>query len=108
MLRFLKTLLSGSKEPAADIRNLLKEQHAVIVDVRTPFEFQQGHGEKARNIPLHEIKKNLSELKKLNKPIVTCCRSGNRSKTAASILREAGIEAYNGGSWQNVQEKLKS
>lgn len=108
MLRFLKTLFFGSQEPAADIHKLLKEQHVVIVDVRTSFEFQQGHGDEACNIPLHEIKKNLSELKKLNKPIVTCCRSGNRSKTAAGILREAGIEAYNGGSWQNVQEKLKS
>lgn len=105
MLNFLKNLFLRSKEPAADIRALLKEQNALILDVRTTLEFGYGHAKGAVNIPLHELDKKIAELKKQNRPIVTCCRSGNRSRAAASLLRAKGIEAYNGGSWENVEEK---
>jgi len=38
----------------------------------------------------------------MNKPIVFCCASGMRSGSAASMLKREGIEAYNGGSWVNL------
>ena len=76
--------------------------------MRTTFEFAQGHGKGAKNIPLNELNSRIAELKKQDRPIVTCCRSGNRSGTAAKLLRAHGLEAYNGGSWQNVEEKLKA
>jgi len=102
MFSFIKNLLKKEK---MDLTTLLK-QGAVIIDVRTPEEFSEGHAEHSINIPLSEIKDHLSEIKKQNKPVITCCRSGARSAVAATTLKSAGIEAYNGGSWTDVQSTL--
>jgi rhodanese-related sulfurtransferase len=74
----------------------------VIVDVRTPGEFNSGHGKGAINIPLDSISSRVAELKKMNKPVITCCRSGSRSGMAKRILSSAGIECYNGGPWSSL------
>lgn len=91
--------------PTADIAALLKAK-ASIIDVRTPQEFAGGHAKGSVNIPLSDIGKNMAKIKKMPQPIVTCCRSGQRSGMAAMKLKEQGLEVYNGGSWQNV-EKLR-
>lgn len=103
MLSFLKRLLFG---PPVDITGLVHQRKALILDVRTIQEFKLGHAKGSKNIPLHELSRKMAELKKQNRPIVACCRTGNRSGTAARMLRSAGIEAYNGGSWQNVQRHI--
>ncbi|WP_018613964.1 rhodanese-like domain-containing protein [Segetibacter koreensis] len=101
MFTFLKNLF----KPSADFAKLVKEG-AVIVDVRTTGEFQAGHIEGSKNIPLDTVKNEVEKLKKLNKPFVTVCRSGNRSAMAKSILSSAGIVAYNGGAWTNLKRQL--
>lgn len=85
---------------------VLKEiaPNAVIIDVRTPSEFQSAHFEKSVNIPLNDIPNKIAEIKSFNKPIVCCCRSGFRSRKATKILKGQGIECYNGGSWQEVSD----
>lgn len=90
----------------ADLTELL-EKGAVILDVRSSAEFKTGHIKGSKNIPLDQIGSHIQSLKKLNKPIITCCVSGNRSGSAEGILKHNGIEAYNGGSWQNVERHLK-
>lgn len=75
---------------------------ALIIDVRTIGEFNSGHGKSAKNIPLDKIGGEVKKLKALNKPIIVCCRSGARSGQAAGILKAAGVDVINGGSWQNV------
>ena len=82
-------------------------QHgAVIIDVRTPAEFADGHVEGSVNIPLNEVAGQIEKIKKYNKPIITCCRSGARSGTAANILNNNEIDSINGGPWQNVANQL--
>jgi phage shock protein E len=52
---------------------------------------------------LGEIPKKVDKIKKMGKPVVLCCRSGNRSVQATQILKQKGLEnIYNGGSWNNV------
>ncbi len=75
---------------------------ALIVDVRTPGEFQGGHVAGSKNYPLQSIGKNVSELKKLNKKLVLCCASGMRSGQATSILKGEGLDCVNGGGWMKV------
>lgn len=99
MISFFKKLLGGDQPDW----KALAERGVVIVDVRTPGEFAKGHVPKSVNVPLAEIDRKLSTIKKYNKPIITCCRSGARSKAAASKLKSYGLEAYNGGSWQRTQ-----
>jgi rhodanese-related sulfurtransferase len=94
-----------SSTPATDYAALIKAG-AVIVDVRTPGEFNSGHIKGSLNIPLDVIAQNLSELKKKNRVLITVCRSGNRSGSAKSILEKAGIEVYNGGAWDSLQNKI--
>jgi phage shock protein E len=82
------------------------EKDAVILDVRTKAEFAGGAIPGSKNIPLQQLSVQLSEIKKWNKPVITCCASGIRSGSAASILRNNDIEAVNGGGWASLQNKL--
>ncbi|NDC76399.1 MAG: rhodanese-like domain-containing protein [Chitinophagia bacterium] len=100
---FLKKLFSSG--PATDFGALVKEG-ALIVDVRTPAEFNSGHNRGSVNIPLDRLKGKVEELRKKGKPVITCCRSGNRSGMAKSMLTAAGLNCYNGGAWDSLQRKL--
>ena len=77
-----------------------------IVDVRTPQEFNSGHIKGSINIPVQSLSSQLKKIKK-DKPVITCCASGMRSATAASVLKSAGFtEVYNGGGWNSLMNKL--
>ncbi|ESU29333.1 Rhodanese-like domain-containing protein [Flavobacterium limnosediminis JC2902] len=79
---------------------------AVIIDVRTTGEFASGHIKGSKNIPLDTIASKIEDIKKLNKPVIACCRSGMRSAQATSILKQNGIDTINGGGWESLQNKL--
>lgn len=79
---------------------------AVILDVRTKSEYDTGAIPGSRHIPLQQVAVKLTEIKKWNKPVITCCESGGRSESAATILRNNGIEAINGGGWLSLSKKL--
>ena len=67
----------------------------VLVDVRTKGEYLQGHLPKAINIPLNELSQRVNEIPQ-GKAVVVVCASGNRSRTGASKIVEAGYEnVYN-------------
>lgn len=82
------------------------DKGAIIIDVRTPGEFQGGHIKGSKNIPLNTIGNQIESIKKLNKPVIACCASGMRSSQATSILKSNGIEAMNGGGWSSLESKL--
>lgn len=79
---------------------------AVIVDVRTPGEYKQGHIKGSVNIPLDSLSGGMKKLNK-NKPVITCCASGMRSAAAKSQLAKAGFEVTNGGSWTALRKYSK-
>jgi phage shock protein E len=101
MFSFLKKLFG----PGTDFK-ALKEAGAIIIDVRSPQEFDRGHIQGSKNIPVNIIQRELNAIKKWNKPIITVCQSGARSGMAKSVLKGAGIEVYNGGSWFSLRSKL--
>lgn len=103
MINILKNMFSSA--PAVNYEELVKNG-ALIVDVRTPGEFNSGHIKGSINIPLDQINNKKADLKKKNKVIITCCRSGNRSGMAESMLKAAGIECYNGGPWNVLENKI--
>ncbi|WP_109830357.1 rhodanese-like domain-containing protein [Reichenbachiella versicolor] len=80
---------------------------AIIIDVRTPAEFQGGHAFGSKNIPLNSVKSKISLIKEMNKPIIMCCASGMRSGQATAILKKEGLECINGGSWTKVNSEIK-
>ena len=103
MINALKNLFSSGQ--AVNFEELVKAG-AIVVDVRTAGEFNSGHIKGSMNIPLDEIRNKTEELKKKNRVIITCCRSGNRSGMAESMLKSAGIQCYNGGPWNVLNNKI--
>lgn len=70
-----------------------KQNGYIILDVRTPDEYQEGHIKNAKLLPLQNIPQDIDKvLKDKNQLILVYCRSGNRSKQAASKLAEAGFK----------------
>ena len=71
---------------------------SVIIDVRSPSEFNESYLPGAINIPLDTIESKIKDIANMPKPILVYCLSGGRSGVATSILQQNGIaEAYNGG-----------
>jgi rhodanese-related sulfurtransferase len=81
-------------------------QGAVIVDVRSPQEFHSGHIKNSVNIPLQNLVQKAASLKQKNKPVITVCLSGARSSMAVNMLKNEGVDAYNGGSWSSLENRL--
>jgi rhodanese-related sulfurtransferase len=74
----------------------------IVVDVRTPGEWADGHAACAVNYPLDEFASHIAELKQYQK-VVLVCRSGGRAGSALSLLESAGYEnAENAGAWENI------
>lgn len=74
---------------------------ALLVDVRSKEEFAEGHAAKAINIPLQFLVQSKDKLK--GKTVITVCKSGARSAMAVTMLQKEGINAFNGGAWNNWQ-----
>lgn len=91
----------------SSIKNAL-QKGAVIIDVRTPNEFDQGSAPGSINIPLDRIAINAKRIKEMKRPVIFCCASGSRSGNASKIMKATGLkEVYNGGSWLNVLKIIK-
>lgn len=80
---------------------------AVIVDVRTKTEFMQGAIPNTLNYPLQTLNQHINGIKKLNKPVITCCASGVRSGIASKLLKQNGVDCINGGGWLSLSKKLE-
>ena len=90
-----------------NLSDLINSKEVTIVDVRTIPEFDGGSVAKAINIPLDQVPERVEELKAMQ-PMVMCCAAGIRSGQAVNYLNQMGLkEVYNGGSWQQVHQKLK-
>jgi phage shock protein E len=88
-----------------NILQIVNKENVLLVDVRNPWEYEEGHIKNAVNIPLHEIPARITEFKKEEGPVVLYCRSGNRSGAAVNILKQAGLKnVYNGGGIADVQK----
>ena len=102
MFAFFKKLFG----PGTDFK-ALTEAGAIILDVRSPQEFDRGNIKGSKNIPVNTIKREISTIKKWNKTVISVCQSGDRSSLAIYVLKSAGIEVYNGGSWFGLESKIK-
>ena len=78
----------------------------IIIDVRTPQEFESGHVESAINIEWQDIALVENSTNKDNR-IFLYCRSGNRSQKATDILIDIGYkDVINLGSVKDASEFL--
>ncbi|MBQ2898204.1 MAG: FAD-dependent oxidoreductase [Oscillospiraceae bacterium] len=77
----------------SDLENLPKNS-CTLLDTRTAGEFERGHIEGFKNIPVDELRGRLSEIEP-GKPVYVICQSGLRSYIASRILEGNGFTAYN-------------
>lgn len=77
-----------------DIDTLFNDKNVTMLDVRTSEEFNSGHIDGFKNIPVDELRERLEEIEK-NKPVYLICQSGLRSYIASRILEGNGFDTYN-------------
>lgn len=78
---------------AVDVAEARRRQAAgaLLIDVREPDEWQQGHAPDATLIPLGSLATRLADIPR-DRDVLLICRSGNRSGTAQRQLLERGYE----------------
>jgi len=77
-----------------DIAALQKDKNVILLDTRTPMEFETGSIPGFRNIPLDSLRERLHELDK-SKRIYVTCQIGLRGYIACRILTQHGFDCYN-------------
>ena len=78
-------------------KRMFEEDSYVLLDVRTPDEFNEGHLKGAMNINFYNetFEDNIDELDKRKKYLIYC-RSGGRSRQTMFLMRDLGFEeVYN-------------
>ncbi len=85
--RYLMAIPSGYYTIAnvAELKSLIADRQALIVDVREPSEYQSGHIPNAINIPLRTISRNLSKIPS-DHPVILYCSTGYRSSMGVMTL----------------------
>jgi len=77
---------------------------ALLVDVRSPGEFNQGHLPDAKLIPVGDVESRIAEFgDDKNRPIVVYCKAGVRAAKAINVLKEHGYtNVLNGGGYSDL------
>ncbi len=92
--RFFGKSAASAPASAVDVteaQRRLASREAVLIDVREPDEWQEGHVAGAAHIPLGDLTARLAEVPR-DRPVLLFCRSGNRSGRATALLREQGYD----------------
>lgn len=77
-----------------DVSALPRDGSVLLLDTRTPMEYQRGHIDGFMNLPVDELRGRLDELDKTKKIYITC-QIGLRGYIATRILTQNGFDAYN-------------
>ncbi len=103
-MKILQQLFGSGR--TTDLKNMIA-QGAFLVDVRTSYEFAEGHVKGSVNIPLDKITSQLARFEG-KKNIIVFCLSGGRSRQAKLILENHGISGVvNGGTWKQLNQFVK-
>ena len=68
---------------------------AILVDVRTPQEYREGHIPGSKNVPLQQLDKISAVTDNKDAPMFVYCYSGARSRQATAILQHMGYANVN-------------
>ncbi|MFT9497131.1 rhodanese-like domain-containing protein [Anaerosolibacter sp.] len=77
----------------AEAKAKLKDKKVILLDVRTTEEYKEKHISQSVLIPLDELQGKIEKsIPNKDQEIIIYCRSGNRSKTASTMLLKMGYE----------------
>ena len=77
------------------IEEYKRTDDAVLLDVRTPQEYQEGHIPESKNVPLQQLDNIVSVAKNKDIPLFVYCYSGSRRRQATGILQRMGYSKVN-------------
>lgn len=76
---------------------------AVIIDVRTVREYDEGRVRPSIHIPFDRLPSSIERIRAMNKPVICCAGGDSRSSAAVNMLKRAGLKkVYNGGNWEKL------
>ena len=100
-------------EPGLAVQ-IVEREGGVFVDIRSGAEFARGHIARSVNVPVDEIPQRAKEINRYKeKPVITVCQNGMRSKQAVRKLVELGFTkpaALSGGmsAWREAHLPLSA
>jgi rhodanese-related sulfurtransferase len=110
--RYLMAIPSGYYTIAnvEELKSLIADRQALLVDVREPLEYQSGHIPNAINIPLRTISRNLSQIPS-DRPVILYCSTGYRSSMAVMTLHLLNYDNVKGfppslAGWKQAGEAI--
>ena len=77
------------------VANFRNTEGAILVDVRTPQEYWEGHIPGSKNVPLQQLDKISSVTENKDAPLFVYCHSGARSRQATAMLQHMGYANVN-------------
>ncbi|NRA21200.1 MAG: rhodanese-like domain-containing protein [Oceanospirillaceae bacterium] len=93
MLLFSESKKSGASVTTTEAVQLINKQDAVLLDIRTKKEWENGTITNAIHIPLVDLDKRIDELNKYkSKDLIVICNMGQTAGTATKKLMAAGFE----------------
>lgn len=103
----MENILTGKIEQVQWEEALAAKEPAVLLDARTDYEYENGHVENAKHIPVDELRERMHELSK-DRTYYVYCQSGLRSYLACRILCQNGYACYNvAGGYGFYQQSLR-
>lgn len=95
--KYLYRSLQNKEISYKDLLDFMKNNDAILIDVRSSQEYDEGHLNNSINIPLYNLKNEIEEnVKNKSNLIILYCSSGGRSKKAKTELEELGyLNVYN-------------
>ena len=76
----------------AELTLLVNREDATVVDIRSSDDFKRGHITGARNLPLAQLKTQISSLENQKAaPIIVVCQAGMSAQGAARQLLDNGF-----------------
>lgn len=105
-MSIIDLLFGGGDLTPQKIRQLVNDERALLLDVRTPDEFRASCVKGSVNIPIDEIEARVAEIP-TDRPIIVYCASGARSAAVQRYLSQIGYSAvHNARVWSRVASAL--
>lgn len=109
VLLFAYIFLRRKGQISADAAAEHLKRGALVIDVRSPAEYNTGHLQRAINMPLPEIETLIARrVHDKNQVLLLHCQSGTRSGMAKNKLAALGYtNAYNLGSYDRADRIVR-
>jgi rhodanese-related sulfurtransferase len=96
ILFFLLIKTEGARGGAAvspsQMTQMINNENAKVVDIRSKDEFRAGHLPNALHIPAKDVLKRINELEAFkDTPVILICKTGTTAGASGAILAKAGF-----------------